>query len=299
MKISRALAFVLGALALVCGAGASAQAPSRYVLLENANSSGPEVGVRGGNYILSVSGGFGGATLTFSESIDATSTTLATFTAAAVKCFNIPNGALVKVAVSGGSPSGLKATLGDSGSCHALSYADANNLNQTVSPAYPLPTFAGGYEFNKSVIPTVQNAAYAAGQSLGGLQTISIGTNSGLSGILDQIGIASTGGSTVAVVVYVWDTNPANTTCTDKTNFVKSQTDNQRLITGTPILLTPALVVSAQDAATYAAATNLVDNFVNGSSNTNLYVCVLANASVTPGTTSDYRLNIQGIKDQP
>jgi hypothetical protein len=299
MKISRALAFALGALALVCGAGASAQAPTRYVLLENANSSGPEVGVRGGNYVLSVSAALAARPSHFPRASTPPARRWRRLPPPRSSASTFPTGALVKVAVSGGSPSGLKATLGDSGSCHALSYADANNLNQTVSPAYPLPTFAGGYEFNKSVIPTVQNAAYAAGQSLGGLQTISIGSNSGLSGILDQIGIASTGGSTVAVVVYVWDTNPANTTCTDKTNFVKSQTDNQRLITGTPILLTPALVVSAQDAATYAAATNLVDNFVNGSSNTNLYVCVLANASVTPGTTSDYRLNIQGIKDQP
>lgn len=158
--------------------------------------------------------------------------------------------------------------------------------------------FVGGYEFNTSVIPTVQNAAYAAGQSLGGLQTISIGSTNSLSGILDQVSIASTGGSTVAAVMYVWDKNPSGTTCTDKTNFVKSQTDNQHLITGAPILLTPALVVSAQDATTYAAAANLTNNFVNSSTNTNLYVCLLANASVTPATTTDYRINIQGVKDQ-
>jgi hypothetical protein len=157
----------------------------------------------------------------------------------------------------------------------------------------------GGYEFNTSVVPTVQNASYTAGQSLGGLQTISVGTTNSLTGILDQIGIASTGGSTVAVVVYIWDKNPTGTTCTDKSNFVKSQTDNQHLITGAPLLLSPALVVSGQDTATYASATNLTGNFVNSSTNTNLYACVLANATVTPATTTDYRLNLQGIKDQP
>lgn len=156
----------------------------------------------------------------------------------------------------------------------------------------------GGYEFNTSVIPTVQNAAYAAGQSLGGLQTISIGSTNGLTGILDQIQIASNGGSTVAVVIYVWDKNPAATTCTDKSNFVGSQTDNEHLV-GNPVLLTPALSVSAQDTSTRAQASNLTDNFVNSSSNTDLYICILANAAVTPATTSDYRLNIQGIKDQP
>lgn len=156
----------------------------------------------------------------------------------------------------------------------------------------------GGYEFNTAVVPTVQNAAYAAGQSLGGLQTISIGSTDSLTGILTQIRVASKGGSVVGMVAYVWDKNPSSTTCTDKTNFVVSQTDNQHLI-GSPTLLTPALVVSAQDTTTYAQAGNLTYNFVNSSTNTNLYVCLLANASVTPATTTDLRINIQGIKNQP
>jgi hypothetical protein len=155
-----------------------------------------------------------------------------------------------------------------------------------------------GYEFNASVIPTVQNASYAAGQSLGGLQTISIGSTNSITGVLSQIQLASKGGSVVASVVYVWQKNPASTTCTDKTNFVASQTDDQQLIVA-PQLLTPALSVSAQDTSTRASVTNLAAPFVNGSTNTNLYVCVLANATVTPGTTTDLRLNISGTKDQP
>ena len=156
----------------------------------------------------------------------------------------------------------------------------------------------GGYEFNATVIPTVQNASYAAGQSIGGLQTMSIGTTNGLSGILTGIQIASKGGSTSATAVYVWSKNPTNTTCTDKTNFVASQTDNEFLVIG-PQAITPALAVTAQDTITYGSATGLVGNFVNGSANTNLYVCVLANATQTPASTTDLRINIQGIKDQP
>lgn len=156
----------------------------------------------------------------------------------------------------------------------------------------------GGYEFNATVIPTVQNASYTAGQSLGGLQTISIGSTASLSGILTQIQVASKGGSTTGIVAYVWSKNPAATTCTDKTNFVVSQTDNEFLAVQ-PQLMTPAIVVSGQDAVTYAASTNLVGNFVNGSANTDLYVCLLTNATVTPATVSDIRLNIQGTKDQP
>jgi hypothetical protein len=154
----------------------------------------------------------------------------------------------------------------------------------------------GGYEFQASVIPTVQNAAYAAGQPLGGLQTISVGSTNGLSGILTQVQVASKGGSTVNVVVYVWAKNPTGTTCTDKSNFVASQTDNQYLVVP-PQSITPALALTAQDTTTYAAAANLVGNFVNGSSNTNLYACVVANATVTPATTTDLRLTLSGTKD--
>ncbi len=156
----------------------------------------------------------------------------------------------------------------------------------------------GGYEFNVSFTPTVQNASYAIGQSLGGLQTVSIGSTNGLSGIVDQIQMASQGGSTSPVAVYIWDKNPTNTTCTDKTNFARSATDNQHLISA-PISITPALAVSAQDTATYGAATNLTSNFVNSSSNTNLYICILAAATQTPATTTDGRWNIQGTKDAP
>ena len=99
-------------------------------------------------------------------------------------------------------------------------------------------------------------------------------------------------------MVYVWSKNPSNTTCTDKTNFVASQTDNQYLVVP-PQSITPALAVTAQDTTTYASSSNLVGNFNNGSSNTDLYVCVLANASVTPATTTDLRFTIQGTKDAP
>lgn len=197
------------------------------------------------------------------------------------------------------------------GSAWAAAPGVINYYNAVCDPNYPARCLApsssgsltttglvGGYEFNASVVPTVQNAAYAAGQSLGGLQTISIGSTNSLSGILTGIRIASKGGSTVSMVVYIWSKNPTNTTCADKTNFVVSQTDNEALV-APPTTITPALGVSAQDTTTYGNAANLVWPFNNGSTNTDLYICILANAAVTPATTSDLRLNISGTKDQP
>lgn len=155
------------------------------------------------------------------------------------------------------------------------------------------------YEFNVGVIPTVTASAYAAGQSLGGLQTVSVGSTNSLTGVLNLFGVESKGGSTVQLDVYIWDTNPSNTTCTNLANFVVSQTDNQHLITGKPISVTPALAAGAQDTHTYASATALSANFANGSTNTNLYVCVLAHAAVTPASTTDLRFQLTGSKDAP
>lgn len=184
--------------------------------------------------------------------------------------------------------------------CGAVTYqANGLPMPQTMTPDGLLCTrgSVGGFELQASVIPAVQTAAYAGGQAIGGLQAISIGSTNGLSGILTQIQVASKGGSTVGVVAYVWSKSPASTTCTDKANFVVNQTDNQFLVVP-PQLITPALAVSAQDATTYGSSANLVGNFNNGSTNTNLYVCVLAAAAVTPATTTDYRFTVQGIKDQ-
>lgn len=158
--------------------------------------------------------------------------------------------------------------------------------------------YGAGYEFNRSVIPVVQNAAYSAGQCLGGLLTIPISKAVGIAGILQQIQVASKGGSTVGIVVYVWQTNPVNSTFNDRANIVISQVDNEALIIP-PTIVTPALVTSAQDTTTYGTAQNLAAPFENTEESANIYVALVANASVTPATVSDLRLNIQGMKDQP
>lgn len=152
-------------------------------------------------------------------------------------------------------------------------------------------------EFNTSVIPAVQNAAYAAGQPLGGLIQVDITDMDSNEGILDQIQVESVSGSTVGVVLYVWSEKPTVSTITDKANFVPSVTDNKNLIIP-PTLITPATVLSAQDTHSYGAASNLTGNFAKKTGDNSLWVAMIANGSVTPGSTTDYRLTLQGIKDK-
>lgn len=155
---------------------------------------------------------------------------------------------------------------------------------------------AAPVEFNLSPTVTVQNASYTAGQSLGGLLSIPMGDNQTGSGILTQVQAESKGGSTVGIAFYIWTQKPTNTTCTDKTNFVSSIADNAFLISN-PFLVTPAVVLSAQDTMTYAQQSNMTANFVVVNPSSTLYVCAVANASVTPGSASDLRFNFQGFWD--
>lgn len=173
----------------------------------------------------------------------------------------------------------------------------SGTVTATLSGAIPAGTntigSTTGIYKNVSVIPTVQNAAYSAGQAIGGLQSLTVLS----SGLIQQVQLASKGGSTVGVWVYLWNKNPAASTCTDRNNFVTSQADNQNLI-AVPFLLTPALGVSANDVTTYAQQANMAAPFVNNdtSPGTTVYACLLAAAAVTPATTTDYRLNVQAAQ---
>jgi hypothetical protein len=131
--------------------------------------------------------------------------------------------------------------------------------------------------------PVVQNAAYSSGNAMGGLQAVGLGKSTG---IFNGFMIASKGGSTTAMTIYIFDTNPSASTSTDKTAFVLGAADVAKLAI-TPFTLTPAVVGTGTTAtvASYFQALSIrnqdqpVQNLA--------YVCVVANGAVTPATTSD------------
>ena len=91
-----------------------------YQLLSSATATGSAVTVQGGNYLLDIRGTFGGATVTLNETINGVTIPLASYTAspntvAYSPSFNIAAGTVLQAVVSGGSPSGLYATLGGVG----------------------------------------------------------------------------------------------------------------------------------------------------------------------------------------
>lgn len=148
------------------------------------------------------------------------------------------------------------------------------------------------------IIPTLQTSAYAAGNSLGGLQTIPVFRTTAIpSGIFDSFMITSKAGSTVAVTVYIFDKSPTGSTCTDKVALSLAAADITKLAMA-PFVLTPA-VIGNGTTATIAQLAQVVSikNQDGPPATRNLYVCIVANASITPASTSDLVAKLSGALD--
>ena len=157
----------------------------------------------------------------------------------------------------------------------------------------------GGYEFQIAPTITVQNAAYAAGNSMGGMITATgaARTNGG-GGILAGLRLKSVGGATNTVWIYGWSKTPL-ATCTDKAAYVANAGDQPYALVGFPMQITLGNSPGSWDTATYANMTNLVNNFKNqdASPGTALYFCIVTAAAVTPATTADLSMVLGGIQD--
>jgi hypothetical protein len=157
--------------------------------------------------------------------------------------------------------------------------SDAASSAQIVVNTTPLDFL------NVSLVPTVDAGAYAAGDALGGLQTVAFGS----SGQLQSVFASSASGLTVPLWFYIWEAEPTATTCTNNAPFVASETDRPALIAA-PFSLVP-VSPGAFDTRSFAANTFLISDFESAP----LYVCIVAGAAVTPASTTGYKINLQGI----
>lgn len=158
---------------------------------------------------------------------------------------------------------------------------------------------AGGFSFQVSPTITVQNASYAAGNSEGGLITVTgAARTAGGSGTLAQFRLRSVGGSTNTVWVYAWSKTPAST-CTDKAAFVSSAGDGLYSLPGFPLQLTLGGAPGAWDTYTYAQALGQNSVFKNQDTApaTAVYMCIVTAGTVTPASTSDLSIVIAGYQD--
>ena len=153
---------------------------------------------------------------------------------------------------------------------------------------------AGGFDSGPvQASSSVNSSSHSAGQSLGGLLTLSVADTSGGSGGISAIAYKSSKGSTGQIVVRIWAHNPTNTTCTDNTAFVGSATDDAFLLTP-PFTLTPAApAVTTGDANTYAALLPGRLSF-KASGNTNVYACAVTVATDTTDESGTVYIIVSG-----
>ena len=154
------------------------------------------------------------------------------------------------------------------------------------------PTGAYSYTDRQTIVPTVQNASYASGNDIGGLQSVTFNSNGNIT-IINEVAAISISGQTPSLFLYLFDSQPAGT-FTDKGTFSLAAGDRAKLIVP-PISLTLAQVNSGTgDAGSYAENANMV-RFPVAKSGT-IWFAVMVGTTFTPGSTSDIVLSLQATQ---
>lgn len=178
-----------------------------------------------------------------------------------------------------GSPLQAGGSIGNTG------FAITGTLPAFAStPSFTCSSGCGGATgWNVSVTPTIQNAAYASGNCMGGFQSVSAGSTAS---VLNQLTLSSKGGLTTAKQLYVFSANPGGSTCTDKSTFTIAAADVGKVI-GT-YAITPAAPTGTT--ITFGSLGGL--GLGTGST---FYFAIVETASETPASTTDLTVAASGF----
>lgn len=148
---------------------------------------------------------------------------------------------------------------------------------------------ASGTSTRVTNTPTVQNAAYASGNCIGGFQSITVTNYNGQSGFLTNFRVTSVGGSTPTITVYVFDSNPSSSTCTDKSTFTLNAADVDKMV-ATPVAMT--LAAPTGTSVTFGSVDWTPPRpFMAGGSVSSgvktIYYALVSGSTFTPATTTD------------
>lgn len=164
----------------------------------------------------------------------------------------------------------------------------------------------GGNQIRIDVAQTVTaSSAYAAGNAIGGKMTIagaarvsgSLGA-AGTGGIIQQVVMNSKSVQTGQVDVFLFNSDPSSSTCTDKTNFVLATADFDKVIGVASIPGT-----AANNSGWFSGGTGSVGQANNLamafdlSSATSIFGCAVARGTPTYAATSDISLKLQILRN--
>ena len=178
----------------------------------------------------------------------------------------------------------------------AIAASLAGTLTTALAAGSNIIGYAGSLNFQTApVVPTIQAAAYATGNVIGGKQTVSVFRNTTQpSATLSQFLLGWAGTETVAVTAYLFSKNPTNSTITDKAAFVLAAADAQYLVTAPFTLTASASAGSTQTFTTQSLSLSAQNRDVSVTQN--LYVVLVAGGAVTPAV-GDLFFSISGVQD--
>ncbi len=207
----------------------------------------------------------------------------------------------------------LTGTAGDfSVGSIVLMWVNGSGNATPVSPSAGLPVQGGGYDSGTAPVQTATpaNASHVAGKVVGGLFSIPMLRTVGGGGLLEYVPVMSVGGDTPTLQVRVWDRLPTNSAfaCTDNANYADGSgstggtvgADQSHMLPGFPQSVTLAAPANTTgDAKTEGTITLTPPISVknqDATPTTNLYVCLVATATYTPGGAA-YYINAIGPQD--
>lgn len=157
----------------------------------------------------------------------------------------------------------------------------------------------GGYDANKPVTLGAAASSHSASQALGGWQKINLFRGTAQpSGILATVSLGSQSGLTGAVTLYMLRAAPtAGSTCLDGQAFVLAQADFLNFAIApqvlTPVALQGVTQTFVQQSPAWASPVGNNDS----SPTTYAYVCVVANGTIVPATTTDLWIMLSLAQD--
>lgn len=155
----------------------------------------------------------------------------------------------------------------------------------------------GGPNVSITTVPTIQAAAYASGNAVGSIQVINAFRAPPISGMLmTQLMLAWKGTETVGITFFIFEQNPANTTCTDRTAFVLGAADINKLATPPFTLVAAAPPVGTTSTSAAATLSGLSLRNKDVPPTANLYICAVSGGAFTPAV-GDLVLKIAGVVD--
>lgn len=178
--------------------------------------------------------------------------------------------------------------------CAATSLIDKTGTD-IATQSNPLTVGDAGHVVNTPTTTATQ--AYAAGNCIAGFQSITVADQNGGSGYITNFSVQSASGLTPTIIVFLFDSNPSASTCTDHGTFTLASADYGKLITAPKtVTLASPTGLSAQTWGGLDAGLSPPRPFIAGGSHgsgvkTIYYALVTGTGFTTPGNTTDISTN--------